>query len=279
MRTEYQWPSRSRTSWSCGGQRRDDLGDAGVEVGDIEVGADVADGPAEVGGIRFKSRSAGEVKRRMPQVAADHDDRDVDAAEQVEQVVVDPAQLVDCGACSSSLTVDSSSLADCISSLAVCSSSLVLWSSSLLERISSLARLELLGGRLVLLDDRLEILARGLQLAPQLDGSWRAGHPRRRRRRRPPGPVPAASARRGGGASKRTRKWRGSLPPAAARGSPRCRRGDVAVRPARCAGLPRTADRLARGLADSRRCGARPSGPRGPSSAGRGWPCPAAGAR
>ena len=106
-------------------------------------------------GIRFSTFSAIGVKRRMRRSRADDHDGDLDAAEQVDEVAVDAAQLVvaavqllvdgvqllvgataappsRCRAprwslCSSSLLDRISSLADCSSSLAASSSWMIDW--------------------------------------------------------------------------------------------------------------------------------------------------------
>ena len=120
------------------GERVDHPGDHAREIVQLQVRLDVADRPADVRRDQVERLLGQRGEAADAQVAADHDDRDADAGEQVHQVVVDCASsALRCR--SSSLTVASSSLADCALSLAVCNSSLVLCSSSLADRISSLA--------------------------------------------------------------------------------------------------------------------------------------------
>src|SRR5262249_22894056 len=75
------------------GQGVDDGGDQPGQVLDLEVGLDVADRPAQVGGDEVEELLGGGGEAADAEVAADQDQGDVDPGEQVDQVVVDPGQL------------------------------------------------------------------------------------------------------------------------------------------------------------------------------------------
>src|SRR3954469_11132259 len=74
-------------------QAVNDFLDQHVQVGDVQVGPDGAEGPADVVRDEVEDLFGQGGQPADAQVAADHDDGDVDAGEQVRQVVVELAQL------------------------------------------------------------------------------------------------------------------------------------------------------------------------------------------
>src|SRR2546427_9406720 len=160
-----------------------------LQVGKIQVRSDVADRPAEVGRDQVQDRRGHGSEAPDPRIAAEHDDRYVDAGEQVVQVVVELGEL------------DISVLQLLVhgGELFVDRLELLLRGLELLIRALQflVARQELLVGRLQLLvvrfalfDDRLqkllgrrELLAEVLDVPPRV--SDRAGNPASRYARLP----------------------------------------------------------------------------------------------
>ena len=69
--------------------RVDDLGDLPIEIGDVDVGLDVVERAADVGGDDVQDAARLGREAADAAFAIEDDDRDVDGGEQVQQVAVD----------------------------------------------------------------------------------------------------------------------------------------------------------------------------------------------
>src|SRR5439155_18477534 len=77
-------------------QGREAIDHAGDQLGDVghaEIGFDVADRPADVGGDQVKQLFRPGRVTTDAQVAADHDNGDVDSTEQIDQIIIESSQL------------------------------------------------------------------------------------------------------------------------------------------------------------------------------------------
>ncbi len=137
------------------------------QVGDGQVRFDVAHRPAHVGRDQVEDLLRRRREAANPQVAADHDDRDIHADQQIDQVVVHPRQL---GIAVPQLVVDRDQLF--VSGLRLFLGHLQLFVGALELFIGRkdflVGAFQFLVGVFVLLDDRLQVLADAGQLLLKL---------------------------------------------------------------------------------------------------------------
>lgn len=144
----------------------DDLGQQRFEARRRHRERKMGGGPADVAGQHVQDLGRGRREPAYAQVGAEHDDRHVDAAEQIGHVVVEPEQL---GVAHLQLLIDRRQFLVERLQFLLGRFEFLVGALQLLVRREDffVARLQFLVGRFLLLDHRLQVLARGGQLLTQ----------------------------------------------------------------------------------------------------------------